>query len=52
MLMVLFLCFSIFILMHFSVKGVCVLKKVIYIASALLQRILSIIGGKNETEVS
>lgn len=32
MLMVLFLCFSIFILMHFSVKSLCVLQKVICIA--------------------
>lgn len=46
------LCFSIFALMHFSLKSVSVLKKVIYIGSALLQSIVSIIGGKNEIGVS
>lgn len=38
--------------MHFSLKSVSVLKKVIYIGSALLQSIVSIIGGKNEIGVS
>lgn len=46
----LFMLFS--FLLSCTFKSVCVLRKVNCIASALLQRIVSIIGGKNERGVS